>query len=103
MKRSFFVFEDQVYDWGRFQKNLPAHTYQNYPQVTPPEGRGMQKVRIYESARIDFYHILSLIKCFATVVSLAPAITCDDELDDEFEMQGRIQGFLKGVHMINLY
>ena len=25
--------------------------------------------------------------------------TCDDEFYDKFEMQGRIQGFLKGVHM----
>ena len=37
-------FEDQVYDWGRFQKNGPAHLYQNYPQVTsppPPPPRGL--------------------------------------------------------------
>ena len=34
MNRSLF-FEDQVYDWGRFQKTN-SHTGTNYPQVTPP-------------------------------------------------------------------
>ena len=45
-----------------------------------------------------FYPTLSPIKCFLSGVSLAhtsDAITCDDEFDDEFEMQGRIQTFFK--------
>ena len=48
-----------------------------------------------------FYPTLSPIKCFLSGVSLAhanDAITCDDEFDDEFEMQGRIQTFLETHH-----
>ena len=55
MNRSFF-FEDQVYDWGRFQKTN-SHTRTNYPQVTPPTTTGWL-YRYYTANRLLNRHVV---------------------------------------------
>ena len=64
-------FEDQVYDKGRFHKNLLANPYQNYPQVTPPpptrcinRTNEIQKILVMfldsiycERPRLDCFHV----------------------------------------------
>ena len=69
-------FEDQVYDKGRFHKNLLANPYQNYPLVPPPHPRGVltghtryQKILVMfldsiycERPRLDCFLCISLLK-----------------------------------------